>query len=360
MESTASTTPFPAPTDDELRLRTYPDPYPDTWYPVSRSDELRGGAVQPMRLGDHRLVVFRGRDGAVGALDAYCPHLGADLSGGSVCGNHVRCPFHHWEFDAGGRVARVPYASGPLPATLRTRTWPVEERFGFVWVWYSRSAARRGATPAWPLPDFPEIGYGRLVERGHWDGGTIPMHLMEITENGADLRHFDVVHHAMLVPFTSLRVPFASVVYPRTHWEVDAELPHVSHLTTSGTVVLFGRTLEGSRGDARVSFYGPGTLIALRIGIPGLGEVLLLQAHTPLGPLEQRVNFRWYASPQMPRLAVAWIAGAWIAQVREDFAIWGAKIHVRKPMIVEGDGPILAFRTWYRQFMSEDRPRARP
>lgn len=337
------------PSAEELRLRTYPDPYPDAWYPVCGSRELRAGTLRPVRLGSHRIVVFRGQGGAAGALDAFCPHLGADLTGGQVCGEHLRCAFHHWEFDAEGRVARVPYATGPLRASMRTRAWPVEERWGHVWVWYSRQAGRT-VEPGWPLPELPELADGRLVERGQRDGGTVGMHLMEITENGADLRHFDFVHHEMLVPFTRLRVPFVAVRYPRTAWEPDPEQPHVSHLSTSGVIEVLGHRIEGSRGDARVTFYGPGTLIALRIGIPGAGDVLILQTHSPTGPLEQRIHFRWYASPRTPRLLVAWIAGAWIGQVQSDFAIWANKVHVRKPMIVGGDGPILAFRQWYRQF----------
>lgn len=336
------------PSEEALRLRTYPDPYPDAWYPVCTSTELLAGAARPVRLGSHRIVVFRGQAGVVAALDAFCPHLGADLSGGAVCGEHLRCPFHHWEFDAGGRVARVPYAKTPLRASMRTRTWPVEERWGHVWVWYSRSAGR-SVEPAWPLPDLPEIADGRLVERGHRDGGTVAMHLMEIAENGADVRHLDTLHHDLLVPFTRLRVPFASLRYPHAAWGPDREQRHICHLSTAGLVELFGRPIEATRGEARVTFYGPGTLTALRIGIPNLGDVLILEMHTPLGPLEQRISFRWYASPRLPRLLVAWIAGGWMAQVQSDYEVWANKAHVRRPMVVEGDGPILSFRQWYRQ-----------
>jgi hypothetical protein len=44
------------------------------------------------------------QDGTLSCLDAYCPHMGADLSVlGVVCGNGLQCGFHHWEFDTNVR-----------------------------------------------------------------------------------------------------------------------------------------------------------------------------------------------------------------------------------------------------------------
>ena len=57
------------------------------------------------------LAVFRGEDGRVHALDAYCPHMGANLgAGGRVVGNCVECPFHGWKFRGDdGKCVSVPY-----------------------------------------------------------------------------------------------------------------------------------------------------------------------------------------------------------------------------------------------------------
>jgi 3-ketosteroid 9alpha-monooxygenase subunit A len=51
------------------------------------------------------LVLFRGGDGALGLLDAYCPHLGAHLGvGGSVSADGcIQCPFHGWKFGTDGK-----------------------------------------------------------------------------------------------------------------------------------------------------------------------------------------------------------------------------------------------------------------
>lgn len=58
------------------------------------------------------MVVFRGQDGKAYVMDAYCPHLGANLAvGGRVVGNCIECPFHGWQFRGeDGRCVRIPYA----------------------------------------------------------------------------------------------------------------------------------------------------------------------------------------------------------------------------------------------------------
>lgn len=59
-----------------------------------------------------QVAVFRGRDGKAHVVDAYCPHLGANLAvGGRVVGNCIECPFHGWQFNGeDGKCVRIPYA----------------------------------------------------------------------------------------------------------------------------------------------------------------------------------------------------------------------------------------------------------
>jgi len=60
-------------------------------------------------LGEN-FAVFRSLDGDVNILNAYCPHLGANMAiGGIVVGNSLRCPFHGWTFDGtNGKCVQVP------------------------------------------------------------------------------------------------------------------------------------------------------------------------------------------------------------------------------------------------------------
>lgn len=50
--------------------------------------------------------------GDVHVLDAYCPHLGANLGiGGLVKGDCIECPFHLWAFrGSDGQCVNIPYS----------------------------------------------------------------------------------------------------------------------------------------------------------------------------------------------------------------------------------------------------------
>ncbi|MEQ1878453.1 MAG: Rieske (2Fe-2S) protein, partial [Bdellovibrionia bacterium] len=56
------------------------------WYPVAPVKRLKKGKTLSWKLGRQRLVFYRGEDGKARALDAFCPHMGADLATGTVRG----------------------------------------------------------------------------------------------------------------------------------------------------------------------------------------------------------------------------------------------------------------------------------
>lgn len=59
------------------------------------------------------LVAWRGMESdQVHVADAYCPHNGAHLGvGGTVRGDCIQCPFHHWRYRGGdGKLVEIPYA----------------------------------------------------------------------------------------------------------------------------------------------------------------------------------------------------------------------------------------------------------
>ena len=63
-----------------------PPSYPNGWFKICESTELKKGDIRNVQAFGQNLVLFRGKDGKCSVLDAYCPHLGANLSGGTVVG----------------------------------------------------------------------------------------------------------------------------------------------------------------------------------------------------------------------------------------------------------------------------------
>ena len=108
------------------------------WLPAIVSSELAAdGAPKRVSLLGEKLVAFRDSRGVVGLLDESCPHRGASLVLGrnEECG--IRCLYHGWKIDTGGNVTETPPEpeDSSFGARIRTTSYPVEERGGFVWAY---------------------------------------------------------------------------------------------------------------------------------------------------------------------------------------------------------------------------------
>lgn len=62
-------------------------------------DLVPPGEGRTFTVEGREVAVFRQRDGALFATDAYCPHRGAPLAEGVVGGGEVICPYHAFKFD---------------------------------------------------------------------------------------------------------------------------------------------------------------------------------------------------------------------------------------------------------------------
>ena len=100
------------------RERTYPPPYPDGWYRVAASRDIRPGEVRHVQCVGEQIALFRSTtDGQIAAVDAFCPHQGANLAYGVVAGDRLQCPFHGWQVDGRGRIRPTP---APTPSRSPT------------------------------------------------------------------------------------------------------------------------------------------------------------------------------------------------------------------------------------------------
>ena len=92
-----------------LKLDNSIDNYPNSWYPVLESRSLKCNEVKALHVLGQDLIAYKGMSGKCYVFDAYCPHLGAHLAvGGTVIGDHIRCPFHGWTFNENGICTEVP------------------------------------------------------------------------------------------------------------------------------------------------------------------------------------------------------------------------------------------------------------
>ena len=282
-------------------------------------------------------------------MGAFCPHLGGKLSLGRVRGDCIECPFHRWQYAGDGRVAHVPY-SADVPEGALAESFPVQEAHGQLFMYHACAAGRGSEPPPYDVPRIPEVDDGTFVFRGAYDGGRVLMHILEFAENSADPAHFPSIHGQMRFPWTQLRVPGVQIEH-ETEWRVDSQVPWRMYFLDNTVLRIFDRRIDATRASARVTFYGPGGLVSFRITIPDGGDIEMYHMHLPVRPLEQQVNFRWFADRRLPRLLVWYIIGNWISQWTQDIAIWENKIYRQHPRLCQDDGPLLRLRQWYQQFL---------
>lgn len=335
----------------QMREQTYPPPFPDAWYRVASSKELRRGKILYRECLGTQLVLFRSDvSDDVTAMSAFCPHLGASLAQGRVVQGNLECPFHRWQLASDGSVAKIPYTDRK-PSKPCQPTWPLVERYGQIFI-YHRAADGPTVSPApppYPFPQIDDIDDGRMAYRGRYDAGRVHMHLLEFAENSVDFQHFAPLHGDMFVPWTPFTVPGVKVQH-EADWSEDPDHPHLAYFNNRAILKVFGRFIERTRASAKITFHGPASVVTFRFTIPDAGEIVMFQTHLPVAPMEQQVNFHWFADTSMPRWLVFYVVGNWMSQWRNDIDIWENKIHLPKPLLVQGDGPIHRLRRWFQQF----------
>lgn len=119
-------------------------------------------------------------------------HLGAALSLGEVCGDHLVCPFHGFEFDAQGQCRLIPAngKAGRIPAGMETASYEVQEAHGFIWLWWGE---KRAEYP--PLPYFEDF-----TQDWHYHTITADWqtHYTRAIENQLDVAHLAFVHRTTI------------------------------------------------------------------------------------------------------------------------------------------------------------------
>lgn len=157
----------------------------NAWYVAATPDEIDGKPLGRKICGE-QIVFYRGPEGQVAALEDFCPHRGAPLSLGQVCEGKLVCGYHGLEMGCDGKTIAMPgQRVRGFPAV---RTYPVVERYGFIWVWPGDAAK---ADPA-------RIHHLEWAENPEWAYGGGLYHIAcdyrLMIDNLMDLTHETYVH----------------------------------------------------------------------------------------------------------------------------------------------------------------------
>jgi vanillate O-demethylase monooxygenase subunit len=149
------------------------------WYVACMPQEIDDKPLGRKICGES-IVLYRGPEGKAAALEDFCPHRGAPLSLGSVVEGNLVCGYHGLTMGCDGRTVAMPgQRVRGFPAI---RTYPVIERYGFVWVWPGDAAQADPARLhhlAWA--ESPDWAYGGGLYHVNCDYRLMIDNLMDLT-----------------------------------------------------------------------------------------------------------------------------------------------------------------------------------
>ena len=192
------------------------------WYVAALSNEVGRQPMGRVLLGEP-VVMFRTGNGEAIALEDRCSHRGYPLHKGQLIGDTLQCGYHGLLFDCSGSCLKVPGQS-QVPPGARIRTYPLIERWGWVWIWMG-DAARANDTPITDFHWLDDPGWGAKSELLY-----IKCDYRLILDNLLDLSHLTFVHPGTIG--TAANVEKARVQNDLTdksaiitRWLIDIEPP---------------------------------------------------------------------------------------------------------------------------------------
>lgn len=217
------------------------------WWAVGISADLKDKPTFVRVLGED-LVLFRDGQGRPGLLGAYCSHRRANLCLGHVERDGLRCRYHGWKYDVGGKLLRAPgeAANSELYSRVQHKAYQCQELGGIVFTYMGPDPA-----PLLPRYDFlaaPGERYAAII-------GFSKCHWLQNVENGMDPYHASFTHGVTwddlnagpdFLEFIETDIGIGYHTYQRTE-QKDVFLRREHHLVMPGVSVGAGGLLRGTR-----------------------------------------------------------------------------------------------------------------
>ncbi|MEU1525406.1 Rieske 2Fe-2S domain-containing protein [Nocardia rhamnosiphila] len=310
------------------------------WHCLGLLRDFTAGKPHTVQAFGTKLVVFRGADGTLNVLDAYCRHMGGDLSQGEVKGNEIACPFHDWRWGGDGRCKQIPYARR-VPPLARTRAWTALEQDGMLFVWNDPEG--KPPTEGVTIPRIEGADSDGWTD-WHWYTTVVNTNCREIIDNVVDMAHFFYIHGSLPTYFKNVFEGPIATQYFKSGARADFPAPE-------GQPKMLGTS-------SVASYYGPSFMIDDLTYHYEQGDqrTVLLNCHYPIDSesfvLQYGIIVEKSAGlPDDEAMRAAIALGDWVKLgFEQDVEIWKNKARIDNPLLCEEDGPVYQLRRWYEQF----------
>jgi 3-ketosteroid 9alpha-monooxygenase subunit A len=336
--------------DDSGGVRTIdqgtpPSRFARGWHCLGLADRFRESGPHAVEAFGTKLAVFADSAGELHVLDAYCRHMGGDLSRGTIKGDALACPFHDWRWGGNGRCAGIPYARR-VPVAARTRSWLTLEQNRQLFVWHDPQG-----NPPPPEVTIPRIEGAYSAGWSNWTWDSILVegaNCREVIDNVADMAHFFYIHFAFPTYFKNVFEGHIASQYLRTRSRPDVEDSNYSRGTET--------TLR-----SEASYYGPSYMIdELWHDYHGSTiQSVLINCHYPVTPTS--FMLQWAVIVKLPaglpegqadRVAAKFAKFIGLG-FEQDVEIWRHKSRIDNPLLCAEDGAVYQLRRWYEQFYTD-------
>ncbi|HEY0540247.1 MAG TPA: Rieske 2Fe-2S domain-containing protein [Actinoallomurus sp.] len=312
------------------------------WHCLGLAEKFRDGKPHAIQAFGQKLVIFQGDDGKLNVLDAYCRHMGGDLSQGTVKGNEIACPFHDWRWGGDGRCKQIPYARR-VPLRARTASWPTLDQDGMLFVWNDPEG-----NPPREEEALPRIE-GALDDEWTdwlWYETLVKTNAREVIDNNADMAHFFYVHLSFPTYFKNIFEGHVAAQYMNGKAREDAR-PRLPE----GSPTMLGNS-------SVAAYYGPSFMIdELTYNYDTMDvRTTLINCHYPIDENSFVLQYGIIVKKQdgLDEKAAMEVAATQASYVKkgfeQDVQIWKNKARIDNPLLCEEDGPVYQLRRWYEQF----------
>lgn len=206
---------------------------PNYWYAVEYDRAIAKGQLKEVVFCKNSILLFRGEDGRLKALEDRCAHRQIKLSLGKVNGCNLTCFYHGWSYNGEGKLTDIPHElfDKPMPS-CQLKTYPVRVRYGLIWLFLGDVALAETRT----IPDIPEL------EAARW--ACVPIdftwkaHHSMIIDNVSDFTHAHL--HRKYRPFVDAKL---------TKCEVEGDKVYVSYDTLIGGGKVSGLFVDRAKAN---------------------------------------------------------------------------------------------------------------
>ncbi|MDB5729734.1 MAG: iron-sulfur containing oxygenase [Noviherbaspirillum sp.] len=157
------------------------------WQPIARAETVVAGQARAIRVMGEDLTIYRGESGKPYLVGSHCAHRGTVLHTGWVEQDQIRCMYHGWRYDGGGRCTEIPAEKNARSDEIRITSYPLHEYCGLVFAYMGE-----GMAPEFDLPKkhfLDEPGRHIFAREQVWD-----CNWFQQVENSLDAVHVSFVH----------------------------------------------------------------------------------------------------------------------------------------------------------------------